>query len=232
MNQKYTTSSSKKGIVMKKPLIIVLCLISVILLATAIVIGILFLKKNNEVKDQKKLVDSQKKQIKSLKDGVMNKDKEINSLKAIIGEKDKTIKSIKKKMTAEKKAKEEAKKVAQIGKYQSDDSTGIVDATEDHPMEGLVRSIDVKQSSRDRITFHLEETHGTKIEGMIDEQVTVSLKNGKGSFMCDFGGGMSGRDDLKFKGTIEILSPTQIKITSLGNDTHWDNGESHKFTKK
>ena len=107
-----------------------------------------------------------------------------------------------------------------------------MDATEDHPMEGLVRSLDVTASDKNSITIYLEETHGTKIEGMIDESVTVPLKNGKGNFTCDFGGGMSGRDDLKFKGSLEVLSPTQIKITSLGNDTHWDNGESHKFTKK
>lgn len=215
-----------------KKVIIILGVVAALLLVLTIVLGVFLFKNNKELNAQKGLLTKQKKQIEFLKESVKYKDKEIENQKKTISENDKKIKSLNKKLNKKKAEEKKANRVAQVGKYESEDSTGIEDANGEHGMQGLQRSLDVKDSSIDRITIYLIETHGSKEEGMIDDQVTVELKNGKGNFECDFGGGMSGREDLKFKGSIEVINPHKIKITCLNNETIWKSGETHTFTLK
>lgn len=215
---------------MKKPLIIVLCIVSVIFLAATIVFGILLFKKNNELKEQKKLVENQKNQIKELKDEVASKDKEIAGLKGQVEGLNKVVSDEKAK---EKKAKEKAKanKVAENGEYESEDTTEIFES-EGQPPEGTFRTLTVSSSSDKSITLSLEESEsgGRRIDGF-QEPVSVSLNNGSGNFKAVYGGGNYGMETVTFKGTINIVDKKTISI-NCNNGNGWEKGKTHTFKKK
>ncbi len=215
---------------MKSKLSIVLAILLAIAITVAVVFVILFMKNNSELNKQKQLSANQKKQIKELKDRIVSKDKEIAELKGQIEGLNKVIDDEKAKAIKLRK-KQKANKVAENGDYESEDTTEIFE-TEDQPPEGTFRTLTVSSSSDKSITLKLEESEsgGRRIDGF-QEPVSVSLKNGSGTFKAVYGGGNYGSETITFDGTINIVDKKTISIT-CNNGKGWRKGTTHTFKKK
>ena len=217
-----------------KKITILLCVLMSIALATSTVIGILLIKKTTELSKKTKEIASLESQIKAARDSNTKKDDQIKELNDSVAEKDNEIKKLNKSISKQKektKKAEEAKKVAQIGDYESEDTTGIIETPGEMP-EGIVRTLTVDSCDKDSITFSLEETESGSIHiDGFQERVTAILKEGEGNFTAIYGGGGWGDKTVNFKGKISIIDNKTIRLLS-NNTTGWNNGEVHTFRKK
>ena len=217
-----------------KKITVLLSVLMAIALVTSIVVGVLLIKKTKELNIKTKEIETLESQMKEVKDSNTKKDAQIKELNDSVAKKDNEIKKLNKsisKKKAEAKKAEEAKKVAQTGDYESDDTTGITETPGEMP-KGIVRTLTVDSCDKDSITFSLEETESGSIHiDGFQEKVTTTLKEGEGNFTAVYGGGGWGDETVSFKGKISIIDNKTIRLLS-NNENGWDNGEVHTFRKK
>ena len=209
---------------MKKATIALAIVLSVSVIGLGVLGGLLFsfnqkIDSNMEtVKQQESLIAKQNEQMTSLSAIITEKDKKIKELNYAIAEKDKMIKKQDKQISAkkaqEKKEKEAAKKIAEKGEFMSEDSGG----SPNDPIGFLHRSVEVSNCTSDSITFHLWQITAHSADGGSIDDITVSLKNGRGNFSAAY---QYGGNEGVFNGEIEVIDPKTIKVKDLDeNDTH------------
>ena len=193
------------------------------------VAGAFLYKAFDESKSKTVIIKEKDDQIRKLKSEVASKDSELNKQKSLADEKDKQIKDLNKKLkdnkALAKKAKEESNLMAEKGEYMSEDSGG--DPNGSDPLSFLHRSVEVKNASNKSITFHLWCITSHSADGGSINDITVSLKDGHGTFTTDYQYG--GNEDV-FKGEIDVIDAKTIKVKCL-NDV-WGDEDTHLFTRK
>lgn len=213
---------------MKKLVILLSVLLGISLVGLGVSVAFLY-NTIDESKSKTVIIKDKDGQIRKLKSEITSKDNELNKKKNLVSEKDKQIKDLNKKLKDKKalakKAKEESNVVAEKGEYMSEDSGG--DPNGSDPLSFLHRSVEVSNVSNKSITFHLWCITSHSADGGSINDITVSLKDGHGTFATDYQYG--GNEDV-FKGEIDIIDSKTIKVKCL-NDV-WGDEDTHLFTKK